>query len=117
MFLAIAVIVLSLLAASVGIPRLLRHLPNLPQDDRHAREQVRARRRAARAASREIDSSPLPLMLLSGAGPDVQVHLRALQAEREELHRLLRRRQINDETLRHLVRELDLAEMALRGAG
>ena len=45
-----------------------------------------------------------------------ELRLQALQAEREELHRLRRRHQINDETLRLLMREIDGVEMALRGA-
>lgn len=44
------------------------------------------------------------------------LRLMALQAEREELAGLRERHQINDETYRVLMREIDLVEMVLRGA-
>ncbi len=43
-----------------------------------------------------------------------QLRLDALQAERDELHRLRLAHRINDETLRTLVHEIDLVEMVIR---
>jgi ribosomal protein L19E len=45
-----------------------------------------------------------------------RLRLRALQVEREELARLRERHQINDETYRVLMREIDMVELVLRGA-
>lgn len=43
-----------------------------------------------------------------------QLRLDALQAERDELHRLRLAHRINDETLRALIHEIDLVEMVIR---
>jgi CPA1 family monovalent cation:H+ antiporter len=43
-----------------------------------------------------------------------RLRLDALQAERDELHRLRLAHRINDETLRALIHEIDLVEMVIR---
>lgn len=48
---------------------------------------------------------------------EMQLRLQVLQAERAELQRLRLRHRINDETLRHLMHELDLIESVLRKTG
>ena len=48
---------------------------------------------------------------------EMQLRLQVLQAERAELQRLRLRHRINDETLRHLMHELDLVESVLRKTG
>jgi CPA1 family monovalent cation:H+ antiporter len=85
--LASAVIVVSLLLASVALPRLLRNiqLNTGPGTDAHA----------AREAEREY-------------------RLTALRAERDTILRLGRRREISDETARKLLQEIDLVEARYR---
>ncbi|MCJ0762285.1 Na+/H+ antiporter [Variovorax terrae] len=79
----------------------------------HARVGHDYRRRLAQAAGdhRERRASHWSTHL------EKTLRLQALQAERNELHRLRLRHQINDETLRTLVDELDRHEVALRGHG
>ena len=58
-FLASAVIVVSLIVASVGLPRVLRGL-ELPHDSAHESEEARARQTAALAALEAIANAPPP---------------------------------------------------------
>ncbi len=103
-FQATAVILWWLAAASVGLPPLLRALQRqAPAPDAHGREQRWARRRALRDAG--------------ALSHDPAARLRALQAQREQLHQLCGSRRINDKTLRTLVLELDLEELWLRQSG
>ncbi|MDU7523414.1 MAG: Na+/H+ antiporter [Roseomonas mucosa] len=135
-FLAMGVILLSLVVASLALP---------PQPT-HQHEEDEARAAAASAAIRAIereqhelaegrDDADLFAEAASQAmepycrtsdthAPEpeeqeraqkrvaVERHLRlaGLRAERDELYRLRRARRIEDETLRHLVREIDLTE-------
>lgn len=64
------------------------------------------------AAGEEGD---VPERARAEAGTERAMRLVALRAERRELHALRRRHEINDETLRVLMREIDLAEAALTG--
>lgn len=64
------------------------------------------------AAGEEGD---VPERARAEAGTERVMRLAALRAERRELQALRRRHEINDETLRTLVREIDLAEAALTG--
>ncbi|SKB98396.1 Na+/H+ antiporter [Luteibacter sp. 22Crub2.1] len=64
------------------------------------------------AAGEEGD---VPEKARAEAGTERVMRLAALRAERRELHELRRKHTINDETLRNLVREVDLAEASLTG--
>ncbi|WP_043696245.1 Na+/H+ antiporter [Luteibacter sp. 9133] len=64
------------------------------------------------AAGEEGD---VPEKARAEAGTERVMRLAALRAERRELHELRRNHTINDETLRNLVREVDLAEASLTG--
>ncbi|WP_145134422.1 Na+/H+ antiporter [Roseomonas gilardii] len=144
-FLAMGVILLSLVVASLSLPPLLRRL-RLPPQPSHEHEEDEARGAAARAAIRAIervqhelaegrDDADLFAEAASQAmepyhrssdtraqEPEeqeraqrrvaVERHLRlvGLRAERDELYHLRRARHIEDETLRRLVREIDLTE-------
>ena len=146
--LAAGVIVLSLVAASVSLPKLLAGL-TLPPDDGHEDEEDRVRVAAAHAALRAVQRAQERLSqnsdaagLYSDAASNVlamyqnrlegrrstaertsagwrvadaerRLRLAGLKAEREEIFRQARSRQIDDQTARRLVRELDLLEARL----
>ncbi|GAA0914977.1 Na+/H+ antiporter [Rothia nasimurium] len=61
------------------------------------------------------DEGDVPEKARAEAGTERVMRLAALRAERQELYALRRRHEINDETLRTLLREVDLAEAALSG--
>jgi CPA1 family monovalent cation:H+ antiporter len=143
-FLAAAVILLSLIVGSLGLRPLLRGL-GAGGTPPHAREEREARARAAEAALLEVEQEaarilgPLEAELRAeiadrlvglyrrrlgahddDAPGDERTHalerrlrLAALRAERAELYRLRAADQVNDATLRRLVREVDLVEAAL----
>jgi CPA1 family monovalent cation:H+ antiporter len=64
------------------------------------------------AASEEGD---VPHKARAEAGTERAMRVAALRAERRELYELRRKHAINDETLRTLIREVDLAEASLTG--
>jgi Na+/H+ antiporter len=146
-FLAAGVIIVSLIVASVALPRLLKGI-ELPPEPSHQREEDRGRVAAASAALRAVEdaahamgegkanpdlyadiSSRLMELYrqriesrthtedddidLTRLGDDIerQLRLAGLAAEREELRRLTRSRQIDLETSRKLIREIDLQEL------
>jgi CPA1 family monovalent cation:H+ antiporter len=144
-FLAAGVIIVSLVAASISLPFLLKDL-ELPPDPHEHKQEDAARIAAAEAAIRTIEKMQhemsegrvdadvygdvgTRLMELyrrrikgrSDLGDeaaevrkieevDKRLRLAALRAEREELFRLSRRRELPDDIARRLVREVDLAE-------
>jgi CPA1 family monovalent cation:H+ antiporter len=143
-FLASGAILVSLLAASLGLPLLLRHVAPAP-DHSHDAEEDDARRAAAEAALAEIDrvrhvmASGSPdgdihvtiaarvmdpyRHFLDGRGRDLprperqrlagierEMRLAAIRAERAEVFRRVRTRELGSETARRLIGELDLAE-------
>ncbi|RMX04074.1 Na+/H+ antiporter [Corticibacter populi] len=151
--LAAGVILATLLIASIGLPIVLRGLPQPKEppslrEERHARvaachaalqvlqavdtEAGTASERALRVAAigRVAQDYRNRLAILEEAGdPDVaklsdrakrgreqvlelQLRLKALQAERDEIYVLRRRHLINDDSLRNLVTELDLWEVS-----
>ncbi len=150
-FLASAVILVSLLVASLVLPRLLRNL-EMPDEPEHRKEEDLAERASSKAAltaveklrqqlvergvqvdiyneaasrviqlyQRHIDridkteTDPAQARLLEDAL--LQFRRAGLQAERDELFRLARHRQISDELSRRLVRNLDLIEARRKGA-
>jgi len=152
-FLATGVILFTLLAASIGLPLLLRKLPP-ERENPHRREEREARVLAAQAALDSLDTmSPLAAAhrdvervevaaRVAGDyqrriqtntppaldGPDtadpaharrtlaleMNLRLSCLHAEREALYGLRRSHRINDNTLRELVHEVDLAEIMVR---
>jgi CPA1 family monovalent cation:H+ antiporter len=157
-FLAMGVILLSLLFATVALPLLTRSLSTLPGAAQNASATARrtseaaARTAAAEAAVRKIErllSEPLTdaeasvaraeaaMHLLAAyrrrleygdphedenearrvAAAERQLHVKALQAEREELYRLRLDRGIDDDVHRALLREIDLVEASLTPAG
>ncbi len=61
------------------------------------------------------EEGEVPERARAEAGTERTLRLVALRAERDELRALRRRHEINDETLRTLVHEIDLAEAALVG--
>ncbi len=146
-FLAAGVIIVSLVLATVALPRLLKGI-ELPPEPSHEREEDRGRVAAASAALRAVEDAahamgegkPNPdlyadvssrLMELyrhriesrtrtenddvdaARLADDVERQLRmaGLNAEREELRRLARAREIDEETARKLIREIDLQEL------
>jgi Na+/H+ antiporter len=150
--LAMGVILLSLLAASVGLPLLARGLGGDLPTSAPAKHDSNVRITAAEAAIRRIEAlvaEPLAdadadavraeaamrvldvyrTRLAYGAASaesvaDVRrqaeaersLRLAALHAERDELYRLRRARDIDDVVLQQLVRELDLTEASLARA-
>lgn len=144
-FLAMGVILLSLLAASLGLPILLHGL-SLPPEPSHKAEEDAARYDIGGAALRAIeqarrdmaqDRSDADLYAEAAtralepwcaahdrklmdeeeikrsrhlAGIEERLRIVGLRAARDELYRLRRTRRIGDETLRQIVREIDLAE-------
>jgi CPA1 family monovalent cation:H+ antiporter len=149
-FLAMGVIVVSLVAASLGLPLLLRGL-TMPPEPAHDAEMAEARAAAAEAAIAAVERTQHGLAegradadlyvsvaarimdvyrqrIEKGQGelPDREevrqieriereLRLAALKAERAEIHRRVRRRQLGSETARKLVRELDLLEARYAG--
>ncbi|MCO6416552.1 Na+/H+ antiporter [Siccirubricoccus sp. KC 17139] len=142
--LAMGVILLSLLVASVGLPRLLHGL-QLPPQPAHQAEEDAARRAADRAAIRAIEQAQYDLAqgrgdadLYAEAAARVmepyhqrpygdpldqevarsrqrveierRLRLAGLKAARDALYRMRRAGRIEDEVLRRMVREIDLAE-------
>ncbi|WP_328281986.1 Na+/H+ antiporter [Sphingobium sp.] len=148
--LAMGVIVLSLVAASIGLPLMMRGLEMPPEPSRDA-EIEGARSAAAEAAIAAIER--VQHQLAEGRkDADLYVHaasrlmdlyreridreatlpedmaqhrrderierelrLAALKAERTEIFRRVRRRELGSEAARRLVRDLDLAEARLAG--
>ncbi|HRO61911.1 MAG TPA: Na+/H+ antiporter, partial [Burkholderiaceae bacterium] len=147
-FLAMGVILLSLMIASVALPILTDGLADLRQP-LIGRSEDSARTAAAEAAVRRIEKvmavqpkdkqaaavrSEAAVHLLDvynrrlhygdPSGEDTasmqavaeaerQLRLEALAAERDEIYRLLRTREIDDDLHRLLVREIDLMETSL----
>lgn len=150
-FLAAGVIIVSLLAASIGLPILLKGL-ELPREPSHRREEDAARVSAARAAMQAIEKTRHKLgdgqadadlyvdvsarlmelyrQRIDGRpknGEEAEevrrldeierlLRLDALKAERDEYYRLARARRLSHETVRRLVREVDLMEARYAGA-
>ncbi len=149
--LAMGVILLSLLSASLVLPALARGLEGLPDVPRGGTESG-ARVAAARAALQQIrQATAVPAVDSAGAGArhaaaarvaelyqrridsggageeaeeagrqaDAarELRLRALAAERDELYRLRRAGELDDDVHRRLVRELDLLETSLLSSG
>jgi monovalent cation/hydrogen antiporter len=156
-FLAMGVILLSLLFATVALPILTRGLASLPGASENASaaakrvSEATARTAAAEAAVRGIENmltetaanaeesvarAEAAMHLLAAyrrrleygdphedetdpqrvALAERELHLRALQAEREELLRLRKERGIDDDVHRVLLREIDLVEASLSRA-
>lgn len=144
-FLAAAVIILSLMGASIGLPKILRGL-QVPEDDHHGGKEDMARIKAAEAAIRAVEKTQHQM---AEDRPDADVYIEAgtrimdlyrqrlkghtesgeereivrrteqiernlrqagLRAERDELFRLARSREIGDDLMRRLVREIDLSD-------
>ncbi len=144
-FLAAGVIIVSLVAASLSLPYLLKNL-ELPPEPSQQEEEGRARVAAAEAAIQAIEQAQHDMGegrsdadLYSDAGVRImelyrqridsrsktgkeaalarkideierKLRLAGLRAERTELYRRARARQLSDETARKLVREVDLLE-------
>jgi Na+/H+ antiporter len=147
-FLAMGVILLSLLIASIGLPLLVTDLADLPQPVVGSSEAY-ARSAAAEAAVRRIDQlTAVPPKdrqaaglqseaaqrlldvyrrrlhygdpggedssdMLALAEAERRLRLAALAAERDEIYRLRRTRDLDDDLHRRLVNEIDLMEASL----
>jgi CPA1 family monovalent cation:H+ antiporter len=147
-FLASGVIIVSLVAASLGLPFLLKGL-KLPPEPSHQEEEDRARVAAAAAAMQAIESALHDMGagksdadIYAEAGTRVmepyrqringrsktgeegvlvrkideierKLRLAGLRAERDELYRIARARDLPDEIAGKLVREIDLLEARL----
>ncbi|MFC6486774.1 Na+/H+ antiporter [Nitratireductor sp. GCM10026969] len=147
-FLAAGVIVVSLLAASIGLPFVLKGL-KLPPEPSLQEKEDRARVAAAEAAikavtraqrapdarygdgelyteagARVIEAYRLRIDGNTKTGDEAEraraidrvereLRLSALRAERDELFRLRRMREISEEQARELIREIDLLETHL----
>lgn len=158
-FLAMGVILLSLLFATFALPALTRSLAALPSAESRGAKAQRSSEATARTAAAEAAVRRIERLLTeseAGADPDAsvaraeaamhllaayrrrleygdphedeneaqrvaaaerQLHLSALQAEREELYRLRLDRGIDDDVHRALLREIDLVEASLSPAG
>ncbi len=148
--LAAGVILVSLLVASVGLPRVLRGL-ELPPEPSRQTETDRTRLAAAQAAIQAIEDAQhalgagqadadlyteasLRIMELYRARIDGrlespesaatqrkleqverQLRLVGLRAERDEIYRRIRAREVEDEVGRKLVRDIDLMEARYTG--
>lgn len=149
-FLAMGVIIVSLIVASIGLPWLLNGL-QMPAEPSQQAEIEAARLAAARAAIAEVERVEHALAEADG---DADLHvevaarimdiyrrrietrtlisedtatakridrlerdlrLAALRAERAELFRRVRRRELGSESARKLIRELDLMEARYAG--
>ena len=66
------------------------------------------------ADAEEADTSRADALLASALSK--KLRLTALHAERAELYRLRTKNQVNDTTMRALVREIDLTEVSLFGS-
>ncbi len=144
-FLAAGVIILSLLAASIALPRLLKGL-ELPPEPSRQNAVDKARIAAAEAAIRAIEQTQHDLAegrsdadLYTEASARVmelyrqridrreqspeaqaktatvdrierQLRLAGLRAERDAVFRMSRTRQLDDESARKLIRDIDLME-------
>lgn len=144
-FLAMGVIIFSLVAATLALPPLLNGL-ELPRDSRHDEEEERARVAGAQAAIAEIERVQHALaegrndadlyvaaaarvmdlyrlridnqrqdgeaatIVRQSARIEKELRLAAVRAERTEIFRRVRARELGSETGRKLVRELDLME-------
>jgi CPA1 family monovalent cation:H+ antiporter len=144
-FLAMGVIIVSLIVASLGLPWLLRDL-EIPAEDDHQAEIDVARIKAAEAAIAEIEKVQHALaegrsdadLYVSAASrlmdayrhriesrvgnaesnalerrtEEVERRLRlaALKAERTQIFRMVRNRELGSEPARKLIREIDLLE-------
>ena len=146
-FLAAGVIIVSLVVATIALPRLLKNV-ELPPEPSHLQEEDRSRVAAAEAALRAIEDVSHE-MAEGKSNPDLysdvasrlmeiyrrrienrthaedddgelvrqmdeieqQLRLAGLAAEREEIGRLARSRQIDEATHKKLIRELDLQEL------
>ena len=143
--LAAGTIIFSLVAASIGLPVLLKRL-ELPPSPRSRAKRTRPARRSGRGrhqrgserAQHDADRAAQDADLYADVGAaswrstasashrrsetgdeaelmrdrriERELRLVAIRAERDALYRLGRTRQISDETVRRLVRELDLVE-------
>lgn len=155
-FLAMGVILVTLVAGSIGLPLLLRGLKQ-PAEPLHAREERLARlaaceaamgalkadgaagphdpqwkdlhdeaaERVARDYRRRIETLDDTDDSADGAAEahaarrsantmELELRLTGLRAERAEMFRQRRAHRINDDTLRALVREVDLLEISIR---
>uniref|UniRef100_B0T2L4 Na+/H+ antiporter n=1 Tax=Caulobacter sp. (strain K31) TaxID=366602 RepID=B0T2L4_CAUSK len=144
-FLAAGVIVVSLVVASVALPRVLKGL-SLPPEPSHQAQEDAARAAAAAAAIRAIEAaqhtmaegradadiytdtaarimalyrqridgtreSPEAKEISRGAQRiERQLRLAGVRAERDEVFRLGRERDLDEEAARRIIRELDLLE-------
>lgn len=149
-FLAAGVIIMSLLAASIGLPYFLKGL-ELPPEPSHQVEEDRARIASAEAAIKAIEQELHELSqgrddadiyaetgtrlmefyrqridagLKTGEeatlvrkidGIERKLRLAALRAERDEVYRNARARNVPDDVARKLVREIDLLEARIAG--
>jgi Na+/H+ antiporter len=146
-FLAASVIIVSLVVATIALPRLLKGV-ELPPEPSHQREEDHGRVIAAQAALMAIEDAshdmaegkPNPdlysdvasrLMEIYrhriesrtrtdeddveaarlGDAVERQLRLVGLNAERDELRRLARSREIDEVTAKKLIREIDLQEL------
>lgn len=145
-FLAATVIILSLVVASLGLPRLLQGLDIPPETEHQVQEDIAneaVREAALKAVERRLhhmvaaDPEADPKIYTEVAGRlmaslaqpvdggqqkldapmlrrqreiESEMRLAALQASRDEVFRLARRRRISDELAREVVRRLDLQE-------
>ena len=126
-FVCAVVIVVWLVAASAGLPLLLRTVQLPPSDD--AEEHGRVRARLAEAAIVALEREPpsaavehVVELYRARLGdpsapdrPDVERSLRlaAIAAERAQLRELARRHEVGEDVFRQCLRELDLVEEAL----
>ncbi len=144
-FMAAGVIILSLVVASISLPRLMKGL-NLPPEPSHEAEEDFARQQSSKAALQAIEQAQHHIDMTQGDAhiyaeaaarvmgfyhhqlderqhteegkeylrriEDIErhFHLVALNAERDEIFRLSRTRQIEDDVMRKFVREIDLME-------
>lgn len=113
-FLAAAVILISLLAASIGLPRLLHGLA-LPQEPAGQREEELARTHAAAAAVAAVEKARHALSSASAADTDLYTNAAVRVMANYQAH-------LYDESIpgnvdADLLRRADRAETALRLAG
>jgi Na+/H+ antiporter len=124
-FLALAVILLTLLVAALALPLVLRGL-EVPDQDRDEREEAAAREALLQEAEQVLDSRSQDALgrrlrdlyrsRLEGE-PEGRLRREVLAAQRERLGALLSERKINDAVHGALEHELDLQQASLEKGG
>ncbi|MFT4198990.1 MAG: Na+/H+ antiporter [Pseudoxanthomonas sp.] len=115
-FLAAAVILVSLLAASLGLPMLLRGL-QLPEEPQDSLQEDRARRRAAHAALAAVEAERQRLATASPSAEDIALYAACAERVSQNYQRHVDRLGGPEEIPPEQARRIERVERQLRQAG